>query len=71
MNSILQYNYFKAFFNQVYNKKNHFALLYRLIRKIIKSKRAFSSEQALMKLMYLIIKDIAKKWGTYKCITGA
>ena len=36
--------------------------MHRQIRKIIKSKGAFSSEQALMKLMYLIIKDIAKKW---------
>ncbi len=35
--------------------------MHRQIRKIIKSKGAFSSEQALMKLMYLIIKDIAKK----------
>ncbi|WP_262896489.1 hypothetical protein [Chryseobacterium sp. KMC2] len=35
--------------------------MHRQIRKIIKSKGAFNSEQALMKLMYLIIKDIAKK----------
>ncbi|NQD71461.1 hypothetical protein HP439_12075 [Sphingobacterium shayense] len=32
------------------------------VRKITKSKGAFSSEQALMKLMFLIIKDISKKW---------
>ncbi|MDQ1150340.1 transposase-like protein [Sphingobacterium zeae] len=37
--------------------------MHRQIRKIIKSEGAFSSEQALIKLMlYLIIKDIAKKW---------
>ena len=36
--------------------------MHRQTRKIIKSKGAFSSEQTLMKLMYLIIKDIAKKW---------
>ena len=36
--------------------------MHRQIRKITKSKGAFSSEQALMKLMYQIIKDISKKW---------
>ncbi|MGF7028404.1 transposase-like protein, partial [Sphingobacterium sp. HSC-15S19] len=36
--------------------------MHRKIRKIIKFKGAFSSEQALKKLMYLIIEDIAKKW---------
>ncbi|QQT56119.1 transposase [Sphingobacterium multivorum] len=36
--------------------------MHRQIRKITKSKGAFSSEQALMKLMFLIIKDISKKW---------
>jgi len=36
--------------------------IHRQIRKITKSKGAFSSEQALLKLMYLIIKDIYKKW---------
>jgi len=38
--------------------------MHRQIRKITKSKGAFSSEQALMKLMFLIIKDISKKWTT-------
>jgi len=32
------------------------------IHKITKSNGAFSSEQALMKLMFLIINDISKKW---------
>ena len=36
--------------------------MHRQIRKITKSKGAFSSEQALMKLMFLIIRDISKKW---------
>ncbi|MGJ1323141.1 transposase [Sphingobacterium faecium] len=30
--------------------------------KLQSLKGAFSSEQALMKLMFLIIKDISKKW---------
>lgn len=34
----------------------------RQIHKITKTKGAFSSEQALMKLMYLDIKNISKKW---------
>ncbi|GEJ45957.1 hypothetical protein CRS_25650 [Chryseobacterium sp. ON_d1] len=36
--------------------------MHRQIRKVTKSKGAFSSEQALMKLLFLIIKDISKKW---------
>ncbi|WP_443020436.1 transposase [Sphingobacterium sp. SYP-B4668] len=36
--------------------------MHRQVRKITKTKGAFSSEQALMKLMFLIIKDISKKW---------
>jgi putative transposase len=36
--------------------------VHRQIRKITKTKGAFSSEQALMKLMYLVIKNISKKW---------
>lgn len=35
--------------------------MHRQIRKSIKFKGALSSEHALMKLIYLIIKDIAKK----------
>lgn len=38
--------------------------MHRQIRKIIKYKGAFNSEQALKKVVYLIIKDIAKKWTT-------
>ncbi|WP_262708411.1 MULTISPECIES: transposase [Sphingobacterium] len=36
--------------------------MHRQVRKITKTKGAFSSEQALMKLMFLIIRDISKKW---------
>lgn len=36
--------------------------VHRQIRKITKTKGAFSSEQALMKLMYLVIRNISKKW---------
>jgi len=36
--------------------------VHRQIRKITRTKDAFSSEQALMKLMYLVIKNISKKW---------
>lgn len=36
--------------------------VHRQTRKITKTKGAFSSEQALMKLMYLVIKNISKKW---------
>ena len=36
--------------------------VHRQIRKITKTKGAFSSEQALLKLIYLIIKNISRKW---------
>ncbi|NAW49906.1 hypothetical protein GNY06_00330, partial [Elizabethkingia argentiflava] len=36
--------------------------VHRQIRKITKTKGAFPSEQALMKLMYLEIQNISKKW---------
>lgn len=36
--------------------------VHRQIRKITKTKGVFSSEHALMKLMYLVIKNISKKW---------
>ncbi|MET4141922.1 transposase-like protein [Pedobacter sp. UYP1] len=36
--------------------------VHRQIRKITKTKGAFPSEQALMKLMNLVIKNINKKW---------
>ena len=36
--------------------------VHRQIRKITKTKGAFSSDQALLKLMYLVIKNISAKW---------
>jgi transposase-like protein len=36
--------------------------VHRQIRKVTKTKGAFSSEQALLKLIYLIIKNISTKW---------
>lgn len=36
--------------------------VHRQIRKVTKTKGAFSSEQALMKIIYLIIKNISRKW---------
>jgi transposase-like protein len=36
--------------------------VHRQIRKITKTKGAFPSDQALLKLMYLVIQNISKKW---------
>ena len=36
--------------------------VHRQIRKVTKTKGAFPSEQALLKLMYLVIKNISRKW---------
>ncbi|HEX7356566.1 MAG TPA: transposase, partial [Ignavibacteriaceae bacterium] len=36
--------------------------VHRQIRKVTKTKGAFSSDQALLKLMYLVIMNINKKW---------
>jgi len=36
--------------------------VHRQIRKITTTKGAFSSEQALLKLMYLVIRNVGKKW---------
>jgi transposase-like protein len=37
--------------------------LHRQIRKVTKTKGAFTSQFALEKLIYLAIKNIAKKWN--------
>jgi transposase-like protein len=37
--------------------------VHRQIRKITKTKGAFPSDQALLKLMYLVIMNISKKWS--------
>lgn len=36
--------------------------MHRQVRKITKTKGAFTSEQALLKLMYLVVREITKKW---------
>lgn len=36
--------------------------VHRQVRKVIKTKRAFTSDMALMKLFYLAHKNIKKKW---------
>ncbi|WP_437920655.1 IS256 family transposase [Sphingobacterium sp. LRF_L2] len=41
---------------------NAIEAMHRQIRKITKTKGAFTSDQALLKLVYLTIKDISKKW---------
>jgi putative transposase len=41
---------------------NAIEAIHRQLRKITKAKGAFTSDQALLKLMYLIIKDISEKW---------
>lgn len=45
----------------IYNT-NPIEVKYLKIGKIMKSKGSFNSEQAIMKLMFLLIKDISKKW---------
>lgn len=41
---------------------NAIEAVHRQLRKVTKAKGAFTSDQALLKLMYLIIKDISEKW---------
>jgi len=41
---------------------NAIEAMHRQVRKVTKSKGAFTSDQALLKLIYLIIQDITKKW---------
>src|SRR3546814_344308 len=36
--------------------------MHRQVRKITKTKGAFTSEQVLLKLMYLVVREITKKW---------
>lgn len=36
--------------------------MHRQVRKITKTKGAFTSEQALLKLLYLVVREIIKKW---------
>lgn len=41
---------------------NAIEAMHRQIRKVTKTKGAFTSDQALMKLMFMVINDISKKW---------
>lgn len=41
---------------------NAIEAMHRQIRKVTKTKGAFTSDQVLLKLVYLAIKDISKKW---------
>lgn len=41
---------------------NAIEAMHRQIRKVTKTKGAFTSDLALMKLMYMVIRDISKKW---------
>ena len=41
---------------------NAIEAMHRQIRKVTKTKGAFTSDQALLKLVYLVVKDISKKW---------
>ncbi|PWK73827.1 hypothetical protein LX99_04213 [Mucilaginibacter oryzae] len=36
--------------------------MHRQIRKVTKTKGAFTSDQALLKLVYLAFRDLSKKW---------
>jgi putative transposase len=36
--------------------------MHRQIRKVTKTKGAFTSDQALLKLVYLVVRDLSKKW---------
>lgn len=53
---------YEAAIRKVIYTTNPIEAVHRQLRKITKPKGAFTSDQALMKLMYLIIKDISEKW---------
>jgi transposase-like protein len=53
---------YDAAIRKVIYTTNPIEAVHRQLRKITKAKGAFTSDQALMKLMYLIIKDISEKW---------
>lgn len=40
----------------------YFIARIRQIRKVTKTEGAFTSDQALLKLVYLTVKEISKKW---------
>ncbi len=42
---------------------NAFEAFHRQVRKVTKTKGAFSSDMALLKLIYLSVENISKKWA--------
>ncbi|MEC4114206.1 transposase, partial [Myroides pelagicus] len=41
---------------------NAIEAMHRQVRKVTKTKGAFTTEESLLKLVYLVIKDVSKKW---------
>ena len=59
---ICPFFYYPAEIRRLMYTTNPIESLHSQMRKITKSKRSFSSDNALMKLLYLVVKDITKKW---------
>ena len=53
---------FAAEIRKVIYTTNAIEGMHRQIRKVTKTKGAFTSDQALLKLVYLVVKDLSKKW---------
>ena len=53
---------FTAEIRKVIYTTNAIEGMHRQIRKVTKTKGAFTSDQALLKLVYLVVRDLSKKW---------
>lgn len=53
---------FTAEIRKVIYTTNAIEGMHRQIRKVTKTKGAFTSDQALLKLVYLVVMDLSKKW---------
>lgn len=53
---------FTAEIRKVIYTTNAIEGMHRQIRKVTKTKGAFTSDQALLKLAYLVVRDLSKKW---------
>lgn len=53
---------FTAEIRRVIYTTNAIEGMHRQIRKVTKTKGAFTSDQALLKLVYLVVRDLSKKW---------
>ena len=53
---------FKPLIRKVMYTTNTIEAFHRQIRRVTKTKGAFTSEGALMKLLFLVQRDIAEKW---------